>query len=117
MAKSSTSYKTGQSGNPGGRRRKTDEERQAEEMFAKGSPDVVRQLEEILRTGRYNAEPLTAREFATLAKLRLEHTRVGDHAALDLGLPDDVADYRREDWQRLRALCDAELSGTSERAN
>ena len=37
MAKSSTSYKTGQSGNPGGRRRKTDEERPADD---RGPPDV-----------------------------------------------------------------------------
>lgn len=103
-------FKKGQSGNPGGKRKKTDAERQAEAMLAAKTPELVEKLATIVDSGMYNGEALTVKDLLGIVKLWLDKTRVGEEE----GFPETMEDFDTSDWLRLRGICDEQLRAEAE---
>jgi Family of unknown function (DUF5681) len=96
-------WQKGQSGNPGGRRRKTDAEREAERIYADLSPRAAKQVCAIVDTGEWKGRALTPSEYATFVRLVADRTLVGTDDLLPLGTS-------REQLLMLRAQIDGELA-------
>ncbi|MBI5922035.1 MAG: hypothetical protein HY847_10380 [Betaproteobacteria bacterium] len=80
--KSSTSFKPGRSGNPGGRPKKTEEQRTLEQMCREKTPDALGTVLSIMASGENERNKLAAAQYVIdrgwgKAKQEIEHVGKG----------------------------------------
>lgn len=95
-------WQPGQSGNPGGRRKKTDDEREAERLAAEYSPRVMRRLMQIVDE--------SDNEFAVMkaGEIILKRTRVGE--VEQDAFPDRLEEWTLSHWHRAKALAEKHIA-------
>jgi hypothetical protein len=111
VRKPRTAWKPGQSGNPGGKRALTENDRQAQYSARHYEPECISKLVQLMRFGESEAVQLGAvRELLDRARGRPPVAVLSAHVGAEVG-PPDMSDMQGADVDRLADVWLAMISG------